>query len=107
MLGVNVLRQANRLGIPNPTRICSILIQRNVMNAVKNEQEPDGLRSKWGNASFNVNKMMELLDHDNHEMRKDFRKFLSDPVFKPRYNIPLEEEREVININVKRYFTYI
>ena len=40
-------------------------------------------------------KMTELLDHDNHQMRKDFRKFISEPVMVPRYNISLEEEREL------------
>lgn len=39
--------------------------------------------------------MTELLDHDNHEMRKKFREFMSDPVFVPKYNVSLEEEREI------------
>ena len=30
-----------------------------------------------------------LLDHDNHEMRAKFRKFISEPVMVPRYNIKL------------------
>ena len=69
--------------------------QRTIMTAIKTEQEPGNLRSQWAKPTFNINKMMELLDHDNHQMRKELREFLSDPVFKPRYNIPLEEEREV------------
>ena len=36
-----------------------------------------------------------LLDHDNHEMRANFRDFISEPVMVPRYNISLEEEREL------------
>ncbi len=39
--------------------------------------------------------MTSLLDHDNHEMRNKFREFVSEPVMIPRYNIPLEEEREI------------
>jgi len=39
--------------------------------------------------------MANLLDHDNHDMRKEFRKFVSDPVMTPRYNISLYEERDV------------
>merc|ERR1712048_2429 len=35
-------------------------------------------------------------------MRKDLRNFLSDPVFKPKYNIALEEEREVALQRLKR-----
>ncbi|ESO87713.1 hypothetical protein LOTGIDRAFT_127454 [Lottia gigantea] len=42
-----------------------------------------------------MEKMTELLDHDNHEMRKKFRKFVSDPVMIPRYNLTLREERDV------------
>ncbi len=42
-----------------------------------------------------MNKMTEMLDHDNHEMRNNFRKFMSEDVMIPKYNIPLEEEREV------------
>ena len=45
--------------------------------------------------SFPVEKMTELLDHDNLEMRAEFRKFISEPVMVPRYNISLEEEREL------------
>ena len=41
--------------------------------------------------------MAELLDHDNHEMRKEMRAFLSKPEsdMAPRYDIPLAEEREL------------
>jgi len=69
--------------------------QRYVMHDVTAEKVPENLRSQWPKASFNIKKMQELLDHDNHQMREDLRKFLSDPVFKPKYNISLEEEREV------------
>ena len=39
--------------------------------------------------------MTDLLDADNHEMRQEFRKFVSDPCMIPKYNIPLAEEREI------------
>ena len=45
--------------------------------------------------AFNMEKMTEILDHDNHDMRKKFRDFVSDPVMIPKYNIPLLEEREI------------
>ena len=35
-------------------------------------------------ASFPVHKLTSLLDHDNKEMRAEFREFLSDPVMTPR-----------------------
>ena len=42
-----------------------------------------------------VNKLTELLDGDNLQMRQDLRQFLCRPEFTPRYNIPLPEEREL------------
>ncbi|KAK8731426.1 hypothetical protein OTU49_007604 [Cherax quadricarinatus] len=46
--------------------------------------------------------MTTLLDHDNHEMRAKFRKFMSDPVMIPRYNIPLDVERDMALARLKR-----
>ena len=69
--------------------------KRYVIHDVTDDKIPENLRSKWPRASFNISKMQELLDHDNHQMRNDLRQFLSDPAFKPKYNISLEEEREV------------
>merc|ERR1712109_95411 len=34
-------------------------------------------------------------DHDNHEMRDEFREFMKKPLFQPRFDLTLEEEREV------------
>ena len=62
---------------------------------IEMDHDPKELRSKWQKPSFKVDKMKELLDHDNHVMRDEMRKFLSDPIFKPKYNISLSEEREV------------
>ena len=56
---------------------------------------PAEIRTQLLAPSFPVEKMTELLDHDNHQMRMDFRKFISEPVMVPRYNISLEEEREL------------
>ena len=59
------------------------------------------LRDNWrkvmagDEATFSVQKMKELLDHDNHEMRDQFREFLKQPIFQPRYDLTLEEEREL------------
>ena len=36
-----------------------------------------------------------IQDHDNHEMRANFRNFISEPVMVPRYNISLAEERDL------------
>ena len=39
--------------------------------------------------------MQDILEHDNLEMRQKLKEFLKDPIFVPRYNISLEDEREL------------
>jgi len=56
---------------------------------------PEEIRTSLVTPSFPVEKLTNLLDHDNHEMRAQFRKFISEPVMVPRYNISLEEERDL------------
>ena len=53
------------------------------------------LRSKWGSVSFDVSKMADLIDHDNHDQRLQMRKLLGQPQFVPCYNIALDAEREL------------
>merc|ERR1712045_563474 len=62
---------------------------------LNNTMTPAQIRHSLLTPTFPVEKMTELLDHDNLQMRKDFRKFISEPVMVPRYNISLEEEREL------------
>lgn len=64
--------------------------------------QPHTLRESWNKPTFDVKKMTHLLDHDNHEMRSKFREFVSDDIMKPRYNITLEEEREVALARLQR-----
>ncbi|ETV72367.1 hypothetical protein H257_12517 [Aphanomyces astaci] len=54
-------------------------------------------RSKFGHkvSSFPTDKMNEWLDPDNRDMRRELKVFLEDDSFRPRYNIPLAEEREI------------
>uniref|UniRef100_H2ZII1 Acyl-CoA oxidase/dehydrogenase middle domain-containing protein n=1 Tax=Ciona savignyi TaxID=51511 RepID=H2ZII1_CIOSA len=70
---------------------------------------PHQLRDEWKAScsvgrelTFDPAQMTELLDHDNHEMRKKFREFMSDPVMTPRYDIPLAEERDIALQRLKR-----
>ena len=72
--------------------------------ARSNRMSPKDLREHWRKQvaggkvaveKFDVLKMKYLLDHDNHQMRDDFRNFLKKPLFQPRYDLTLEEEREV------------
>lgn len=36
-----------------------------------------------------------LLDHDNHVNRDRLKNYVADPLFIPRYDLTLEEEREL------------
>jgi len=65
------------------------------MIKLNNTMTPAEIRDKLISPSFPLEKMTHLLDHDNHQMRADFRKFISEPVMVPRYNISLEEERDL------------
>lgn len=69
-----------------------------VRQTFSNKMSPPEILEKWSEGrkpSFNLDEMNKLLDHDNHEMRSKFRNFMSDPCMTPRYNISLEEERDV------------
>ena len=46
-------------------------------------------------ADFDVRELGRILDHDNHQMRAELRAFLADPLFVPRYDISLKDEREL------------
>merc|ERR1719187_2700367 len=63
---------------------------------------PAEIRDKLISPSFPLDKMTHLLDHDNHQMRADFRKFISDPIMTPKYNISLKEERDLALRRLKR-----
>jgi len=76
------------------------LVKRtNTNHAIKtnlsNTMSTDEIRTKLLSSTFPVEKLTALLDHDNHDMRANFRKFISEPVMVPRYNISLEEERDL------------
>jgi len=66
------------------------------VGTLSNRRSPAELRAVDAfKPTFPVDKLTKLLDHDNHEMRAEFRQFLSEPLFKPQYDIRLPEEREV------------
>ena len=39
--------------------------------------------------------LQKIIDHDNHDMRANFREYLKRPEFKPKYAISLNEERDL------------
>ena len=75
------------------------------MLSFPNVKSPTEIRQAWPKAEFDVDAMKHLLDHDNHEKRDRFRQFLKDPLFAPRYNLTLDEERELalkqLQVNIK------
>lgn len=72
------------------------------MLTLSNRLSPEELRQSQTTATFNVEAMTHILDHDNHDMREQFREFMSESVMMPRYNISLVEEREVALQRLKR-----
>jgi len=62
---------------------------------MSNRQDLSAIREAWPRPEFNIKALKDLLDHDNVEMRDRFRKFLAQDLYKPRYNLTLEEEREL------------
>ena len=65
--------------------------------------DPQKLRDEWGKPSFDVAQMTDLLDHDNQEKRAKFRKILSeDSLMTPKYNISLDEERDLALKRLKK-----
>ena len=55
------------------------------LEKLSNRSPPEELRrTNWAKPQFPVQKLTALLDHDNLEMRQEFRKFLSDPAMTPR-----------------------
>ena len=51
------------------------------------------LRSQWRSPSLDVASLQHLLDHDNHGMRQRLKDFMRSPLFQPRYNQSIAEER--------------
>ncbi len=45
--------------------------------------------------TFDPSAMQRWLDHDNHDTRDGLRALFRDPLFTPRYNISLDEERDL------------
>jgi acyl-CoA oxidase len=53
-------------------------------------------------AQFDVADMKHWLDNDNHAMRDEMRDFLKDPIFVPKYDISLKEERDLALARLKK-----
>jgi len=60
-----------------------------------NKEDLAAIRAAWPKPDFNISALKDLLDHDNIKMRDEFRDFLKQDLFKPRYNMTLDEERDL------------
>merc|ERR1719384_1471866 len=60
-----------------------------------NKEDLKAIRNAWPKPEFSITALKNLLDHDNIEMRDQFREFLKQDLYKPRYNLTLDEEREL------------
>jgi len=76
-------------------RVCSRPLSLSAPAPASNRTSPPEIRAAAPAPAFDLPAMTALLDHDNHDMRKQFRQFLSSQTMQPRYNIALHEEREV------------
>ena len=69
--------------------------KRHFLIQLDNKQKLAALRAAWPQPAFSILALKNLLDHDNIAMRDEFREFLKTDLFKPRYNLTLDEEREL------------
>ena len=53
------------------------------------------LRRRWQSPSFDSTSVQHLLDHDNHDMRAALKEFMRSPLFVPRYDVSIAEERRL------------
>ncbi|ETV98078.1 hypothetical protein H310_09362 [Aphanomyces invadans] len=53
-------------------------------------------------STFNPSTVSRLLDHDNHDTRAKLRELFKDPLYRPKYNIPLDQERELAYQRLKK-----
>ena len=51
---------------------------------------------------FDLKSLQNLLEHDNQDTRQALRELFKDPIFTPRYNVSLEEERDLAYKRLKR-----
>jgi len=52
--------------------------------------------------NWDTKEVTKILDHHNHDTRDGLKKLFHEPIFTPKYNMPLEEERELAYDRLKR-----
>lgn len=91
------VQMINHLAIlhQNTVRLSTSAFVQMSAKQLSNTDSPPNIRKSWFQPAFPVEKLTRLLDHDNHDMRKKFREFISEDVMIPRYNIKLDDERDL------------
>jgi len=69
--------------------------EKHFLVRMSNRDDLQTIRDAWPRPDFNIRALKDLLDHDNIEMRDKFRKFLAQELYKPRYNLTMDQEREL------------
>jgi len=59
--------------------------------------DPESCRASWlsPSHSLNTSALQHELDFDNHDQRRRMKEFMKQPLFAPRYNISIDEERRL------------
>jgi seryl-tRNA synthetase len=77
------------------------IIEKKEIEEEKKEEIIEEIKTKneekeFNNISFKMKEMIKLLEHDNHEMRREFKhNFSKDELFIPQYDISIKESREL------------
>ena len=53
-------------------------------------------------APFNVAAMTRLVEHDNFDLREKLKTLFKEDLYRPKYSIPLHEERELAYKRLKK-----
>src|SRR5438552_1404247 len=57
--------------------------------------DPSSTRAAWLQRRLNTASLQHELDYANHEQRARMKAFFNQPLFTPRYNISVAEERQL------------
>merc|ERR1719479_868033 len=83
-------------------RLAKVLNQMQQVDNTQTRLDTQALKDKW-RKSIDVDELNKLLAHHHHELRANVKKALdTDPIFLPKYNMSLHEERELALARLKK-----
>ena len=80
---------------PNNPTAAAPLTAKSFASTPNTTQLLTQLRQQWQSSSIDVAAVQQLLDHDNHDMRQRLKEFMHSPLFVPRHNLSIEQERKL------------